>query len=49
MRSRVVNGEVETVEICSSCLWDRLIHKESDDGKLLSDGKSIEERMPEGC
>lgn len=27
MRSRVVNGEVETVEICSWCLWNRLIVK----------------------
>ena len=49
MISRVVNGEVETVEICSSCLWDRLMHNESDDGKLLSEGKSVEERMPKGC
>jgi hypothetical protein len=44
MRSRVVNGEVETIEICSSCLWEKVMHGESEDGKLLSKGKSIEGR-----
>ena len=45
MRSRVVNGKVETVEICSSCLWEKLMYSESEDGKLLSKGKPVEARV----
>ena len=37
MRTRVVNGKVETVEICSSCLWERLMYGEN--GKILSKRK----------
>lgn len=44
MRTSVVNGKVETVEICSSCLWERLMYDENEDGKLLSKRKQVEER-----
>jgi hypothetical protein len=44
MRSRVINGEVETVEICSSCLWEKIMYNETKDGKLLSKGKPVEGR-----
>jgi protein-arginine kinase activator protein McsA len=33
MRTRVVNGKVETVEICSSCLWERLMYDENEDDR----------------
>jgi len=39
MRTRVVNGKVETVEICSSCLWERLMYGEN--GKILSKKKQF--------
>ena len=42
MRSKVVNGKVETVEICSSCLGKILMHDKSKNGQLLSKGKQFE-------
>ena len=42
MRSSVVNGKVETVEICSSCLGEKLMFAEIESGKLLSKGKRFE-------
>jgi len=42
MRSSVVNGKVKTVEICSSCLGEKLMLDKSKNGKLLSKRKPIE-------
>lgn len=42
MRSSVVNGKVETVEICSSCLREKLMCDETENGKLLSKEKRFE-------
>ncbi|MBT6690433.1 hypothetical protein HN903_02480 [archaeon] len=41
MRSSVVNGKVETVEICSSCLGEKLMFGEIESGKLLSEEKQF--------
>jgi hypothetical protein len=41
MRSSVVNGKANTVEICSSCLGKKLILSENENGKLLSKEKQF--------
>jgi len=46
MRTSVVNGKVETVEICSSCLWERLMHDEN--GKILPKRQTNTERVATG-
>lgn len=46
MRSSVVNGKVETVNICSSCLWEQLLDDHSEDGNLLSKKDSNARRIP---
>lgn len=38
LRSSFINGKVENKEICSSCLWEKLV------GGLPYDGRSILER-----
>jgi hypothetical protein len=47
MRSRVVNGKVETVNICTSCLWEQLLNDHSEDGTLLSNKDSHARRIPQ--
>ena len=41
MRSSVVNGKANTVEICSSCLGEKLMPSETENGKLLSKKKQF--------
>ena len=45
MRSSVVNGKVKTVEICSSCLGEKLMQDKSKNEKLLSKGKRFEREI----
>lgn len=45
LRSTVVNQKVETIQICTSCLWEKLLNDENDDGNLLSGKESIEGRV----
>lgn len=42
LRSGIADGKVETVEICSWCLWGRLMCEEN--GETLSKGKQVEGR-----
>lgn len=46
MRSSVVNGKVETVNICTSCLWKQLLDDKSEDEKQLSDKDSNNGKIP---
>ncbi len=45
MRSSVVNGEVKTMDICSSCLGKKLIPSETENGKLLSKEKQFGRKL----
>ena len=41
MRSSVLNGKANTVEICSSCLGIKLKTSENENGRLLSKEKQF--------
>jgi len=45
MRSTVVDGRVETENICTSCLWEQLLNDHSEDGNLLSKQASPERTL----
>lgn len=47
MRSTVVNGKVETVQICTSCLWGKLTNDAIEDGNVLSEKADTEGISPE--
>jgi hypothetical protein len=46
MRSSVVNGKVETVNMCSSCLWEQLLDDHSENETSLSKKDSNAKRIP---
>lgn len=48
MRSTVVNGIVETVNICISCLGEQLFNDHIEDGNLLSKQASRKEASLSG-
>ena len=46
MRTRVVNGWIETTTICTSCLWRKVLTHYTQDGDSLSHKRSVEARLP---
>lgn len=46
LRSSFVNGKLETKEICTSCLYKKLVGGVPDDGKTILERKYITERKP---
>lgn len=44
-RSSVVNGKVETVTICTPCLWEQLLDDHGEDGNLLSKKNTSEGKL----
>ncbi|MBW2173221.1 MAG: hypothetical protein JRF64_00970 [Deltaproteobacteria bacterium] len=45
MRTSAAEGIAETINICTSCLWQRVLEQKIQDGNLLSKKASIEERL----
>lgn len=45
MRTTVVNHKIETVQICTSCLWERMTSEKTNDGNILPEKESIEGRV----
>ena len=35
MRSRIIRGEVEIIQICISCLWIKLTEERNEDEQIL--------------
>ena len=44
MRSTVIKSQVETITICTSCLWEKLTPTEAKNGKILPKKKSSRTR-----
>lgn len=45
VRTGVVDGRLETITICTSCLWEKVLSPKVEDGNLLSEKESIESRL----
>ena len=43
MRSKIVNGKVKTIEICSSCLGKKLMHDKSKMDNNYQSGANLKE------
>jgi hypothetical protein len=46
-RSQVVDGEVETIDVCVQCWWFKEINTDGKNGEQLSEQESIEGRVPD--
>lgn len=47
MRSQVVRGKVETINVCLQCWWSKEVHTDGENGNLLSEQKPTERRIPD--
>jgi hypothetical protein len=45
MRSSLINGRVETIDICTGCFWFKKFNPEREHGNALSKKEPIERRI----